>query len=48
MKSLIPSLLASLGCTAFAAEPPNVVFIRSDNQSYWEFGCHGNPVVKTP
>ena len=30
------------------AERPNVVFILSDNQSYWEFGCHGNPVVKTP
>lgn len=32
----------------WSAPRPNVVFILSDNQSYWEFGCHGNPVVKTP
>jgi arylsulfatase A-like enzyme len=31
-----------------SADRPNVVFILSDNQSYWEFGCHGNSVVKTP
>ena len=30
-----------------SAKRPNVVFILSDNQSYWEFGCHGNKVVKT-
>jgi arylsulfatase A-like enzyme len=53
MKSVLLSLLVTLGCAGFAAKPkqskqPNVVFILSDNQSYWEFGCHGNTVVKTP
>lgn len=26
----------------------NVVFLLSDNQSYYEMGCHGHPVIKTP
>ena len=40
--------LLTVVCGGWAADRPNVVFILSDNQSYWEFGCHGNPVVKTP
>ena len=49
LKSLlmIPAFLA-VCASVFAADRPNVVFIRSDNQSYWEFGCHGNGVVRTP
>lgn len=42
----LPILLIAFA--SLHAERPNVVFILSDNQSYWEFGCHGNPVVKTP
>lgn len=30
------------------AEKPNVVLILSDNQSYYEMGCHGHAVVRTP
>jgi arylsulfatase A-like enzyme len=31
-----------------AADRPNVVFILSDNHSYYEFGFHGNEQVRTP
>ncbi|MGB0581336.1 MAG: arylsulfatase, partial [Limisphaerales bacterium] len=42
-------LLVLIGMVSFCgAQRTNVVFILSDNQSYWEFGCHGNKVVKTP
>ena len=27
---------------------PNVVFILSDNQSYYEMSCHGHADIKTP
>jgi arylsulfatase A-like enzyme len=30
------------------AAPPNVVLILTDNQSYFELGCHGHDTVKTP
>ncbi len=38
-------LTASIG---FTAERPNIVFILSDNQSYYEMGCHGHSIIKTP
>ena len=31
-----------------AADKPNVVFILSDNQSYYEMSCHGHAQIKTP
>ena len=31
-----------------AAEKPNVVFILSDNQSFYEMSCHGHADIKTP
>ncbi|HAD21612.1 MAG TPA: hypothetical protein DCF87_05815 [Opitutae bacterium] len=31
-----------------AAEKPNVVFILSDNQSFYEMSCHGHAAIKTP
>jgi arylsulfatase A-like enzyme len=33
---------------AVFAERPNVVFILSDNQSYYEMSCHGHAQIKTP
>ena len=33
--------------TAFA-ESPNILFILSDNQSYYEMSCHGHATVQTP
>jgi arylsulfatase A-like enzyme len=42
--------LASLagGARSFAATPPNVVLIMTDDQGYGDLGCHGNAVLKTP
>lgn len=31
-----------------ASERPNVLFILSDNQSYYEMSCHGHAQLKTP
>lgn len=31
-----------------AADKPNVVYILSDNQSYYEMSCHGHAQIKTP
>lgn len=28
--------------------PPNVVFVLTDDQGYGDLSCHGNPVVRTP
>ncbi len=42
-----------LGCFVWSAvaadeRSPNVVLILTDNQSYYELGCHGHPHVRTP
>ncbi len=37
--------------TAIAAQPanpPNIVFIITDDQGYGDLSCHGNPILKTP
>jgi arylsulfatase A-like enzyme len=46
-------LLATLLCFAnalklTASDKPNVVFILSDNQSYYEMSCHDHADIKTP
>jgi arylsulfatase A-like enzyme len=41
-------LILLLLATAAWAERPNVVFILSDNQSYYEMSCHGHAQIKTP
>ena len=33
---------------AFAAKPPNVVFILTDNHGAWTLGCYGNKDIRTP
>ena len=50
---LIGKLFATLLCFANAldlkaSDKPNVVFILSDNQSYYEMSCHGHADIKTP
>ena len=40
--------LLSLTTQAMPAATPNVVFILSDNQSYYEMSCHGHAQIKTP
>jgi arylsulfatase/arylsulfatase A len=27
---------------------PNVVFVLTDDQGWWDLGVHGNPVIETP
>ena len=44
----ISVLLLLSSWTAWAAQRPNVVFILSDNQSYYEMSCHGHADIKTP
>ena len=41
-------LIVVLAAPALRAAKPNVVFILSDNQSYYEMGCHGHAQIKTP
>src|SRR5215211_5921758 len=31
-----------------AAHQPNIIFILTDDQSYGDLSCHGNPILKTP
>ena len=43
------SLFLKLACTTCAAEqPPNVVFVITDDQGYGDLGFTGNPVIQTP
>ena len=41
-------LFFSNGLALTALDKPNVVFILSDNQSYYEMSCHGHADIKTP
>ena len=48
MPWLLSSLLALVPLTAFAADPPNMLIVITDDQGYGDLGAHGNPIVKTP
>ena len=41
-------LLLSFLLTSSAFAEKNVLLIISDNQSWFDMGCYGHPVVKTP
>ena len=37
-----------LGCSAAAAEKPNILLVLSDDQSAFAVGCYDNPDILTP
>lgn len=45
---LSAACLLILAAPAVAADPPNVLLILSDDQSYPHLGCYGNADIKTP
>jgi arylsulfatase A-like enzyme len=48
MRWFLASLLALAPLAAFAADPPNVLVVITDDQGFGDLGAHGNPVLKTP
>lgn len=48
MKTFLPLLSIFLFTLSLAAEKKNVLLLISDNQTWTDLGCYGNPVVQTP
>src|SRR5918993_5767265 len=40
--------LALITSSSFAAQPPNVILILTDDQGYSDLGCYGSRNIKTP
>ncbi len=42
------AVMSCILCSAYATERPNIVMIIGDDISVDDFGCYGNPTIKTP
>lgn len=48
IRLMLAAVLAGWGLVAWAAAPPNVIILLTDDQGYGDLSAHGNPVLKTP
>ena len=48
MRAFFPFFCFLVSASAIAAERPNLLFIMTDDQGYWDTGATGNPHIDTP
>jgi arylsulfatase A len=48
MKHLLTLIICLFYLSAFSADRPNLLFIMTDDQGYWDTGATGNPHIDTP
>jgi arylsulfatase A-like enzyme len=48
MRWLLSLFATVVPVVAFAADPPNVLIVMTDDQGFGDLGVHGNPVIRTP
>ncbi len=46
--AVVVAMVVAATCLYSADQRPNIVLILTDNQSYFELGCHGHQFVNTP